>query len=130
MRTIITREALKLTTARVRLCCAIAAAVASHRAPADEKTRAGRAAQLRIGRMALATIRTDNAKVPFANIDGMLNYVNTSKQLLNNILKNCHDETSMIDAWTVAAYRDLVCKGLKAIDAFAEAWKDEASAAA
>jgi hypothetical protein len=130
MRTIITAAAVKGLRSNVALIVSIAAAVSEFHASDDSKSAKGRNAMRRLGMFALKRIIKDDAKVPFANVDGMLGFINTQRQALENALKSCQTESTFYDACTVEAYKSIVRKGLEAVDSFRANWKDATAKAA
>lgn len=130
MRTIIDKSNLRALRSTVALIVSIAAAVAEFHADDTNKSTKGRNAMRRLGMFALKRIMKDDAKVPFANVDGMLGFINMQKQILENALKGCHVESTFYEACTVEAYKSIIRKGLDAVESFQANWKAEKEAVA
>lgn len=121
--TIITASTIKSMQAMSRICVALSAALAESHASETEHTRKGRAAMLRIGGFILAKCKSDNAKVPFWNIDSMLAFVNNAKQTASNNLQGSTNVGGFLGMCADAKWHDMNAKCVNAAEAFQAAWQ-------
>lgn len=122
---IITASIVKVAKGRASLCTALALALAEFDASETEHSDKGRKAMEKVGAVLLKRLQ-EKQKVapPFAGIDGMLSYVNMSKQAAQAGLVLLATKGATFDAECEFAYvRKLYAATVEACDEFQTAWK-------
>lgn len=122
---IITAASLKVAKSRASLCVALSDALEEFDAVATEKSQKGRKAMEKVGGVLLKRLqKVQKTPAPFASVEGMLSFVNMSKQASEAALVALAVKGATLDTECEYAYlRKLHSKTIEACVEFAEAWQ-------